>query len=169
MPLSRLLAASLIAIFLFSAETALAADQSGPTPNGALLVDGKVKHPERLSFDALRRLPAERVNVSFQTAHGTEKSSYTGVLLWRLLDEVGGIDDPEKGAELRHTISIRGRDGYKVVISTGEITPDFGGKPAMIAYERDGQELGEQGLRAVMPGDRRGGRYVRDVIEIEVE
>ena len=39
----------------------------------------------------------------------------------------------------------------------------------MIAYERDGEELGEQGLRAVMPGDRRGGRYVRDVIEINVE
>ena len=167
--MNGLLAASLVAIFLFSAEAGLAADQSAPTQNNALLVDGKVKHPQQLSLDVLRRLPAEWVAVSFQTAHGTQKSSYTGVLLWRLLAEVGGIDDPEKGAELRHTISIRGRDGYKVVISTGEIAPDFGGKPVMIAYERDGEKLGEQGLRAVMPGDRRGGRYVRDVIEIDVE
>jgi hypothetical protein len=105
----------------------------------------------------------------FQTSHGMEKSSYSGVLLWRLLAEAGGIDDPTKGAELRHTISITRRDGYVVIISTGEIAPDFGGKPAMIAYERDGVELGEQGLRAVMPGDRHGGRYVRDVVEIEVK
>jgi hypothetical protein len=105
MPMIRRLAASLVAIFLFSAETVLAADQSAPAQNNALLIDGKVKHPQRLSADALHRLPAERVDVSFQTAHGIEKSSYTGVLLWRLLDEAGGIDYPAKGAELRHTIS----------------------------------------------------------------
>jgi hypothetical protein len=57
------------------------------------------------------------------------------VLLWTLLGEAGGIDDPTKGAELRHTISITGRDGHVVIISTGEIAPDFGG----IARERPGQ------------------------------
>jgi hypothetical protein len=92
------------------------------------------------------------------------------VLLWTLLGEVGGIDDPAKGAELHHTISITGRDGYLVVISTGEIAPDFGGKPAMVAYERDGEELrDDKGLRVVMPGDKHSGRYVRDVVEIEVK
>ena len=167
--MNQLLAAGLVALFLVSAETALAADQSAPTQNAALLIDGKVKHPQRLSLDALRRLPAERVDVSFQTSHGMEKASYTGVLLWRLLDEAGGLDDAARGAELRHTINITGRDGYVVVVSTGEIAPDFGGRAAMIAYERDGEELGEKGLRAVMPGDKRGGRYVRDVVEIEVK
>jgi molybdate transport system regulatory protein len=130
---------------------------------------GKVKHPLRLSVDVLRKLPAERAEVSFQTARGIEKSSYTGVLLWTLLGEAGGIDDSAKGAELRHTISITGRDGYNVVVSTGEIAPDFGGKAAMIAYERDGEEFGDKGLRVVMPGDKHGGRYVRDVVEIEVK
>ena len=91
------------------------------------------------------------------------------MLLWTLLEAAGGIDDPAKGAELRHTINIRGRDGYIVVLSTGEIAPDFGGKPAMIAYERDGQKLGDTGLRILMPGDKHGGRYVRDVAEIEVK
>jgi DMSO/TMAO reductase YedYZ molybdopterin-dependent catalytic subunit len=133
------------------------------------VLDGLVKHPIRLSVDALRRLPAETVEVSIQTARGLEKSSYTGVPLWTLLGEAGGIADSAKGAELHHTISITGRDGYTVVISTGEVAPDFGGKAAMIAYQRDGQELGENGLRLVMPGDKRGGRYVRDVLEIEVK
>ena len=91
------------------------------------------------------------------------------MLLWALLAEAGGIDDSEKGAELRHTIKITGRDGYRVVISTGEIAPDFGGKRAMLAYERDGKDLGQAGLRVVMPGDKRGGRFVRDVVRIEIE
>jgi hypothetical protein len=86
-----------------------------------------------------------------------------------LLEEAGGIDDPAKGAELHHTITTTGRDGYVVVISTGEIAPDFGGKSAMVAYERDGQQLSDTGLRIVMPGDKHGGRYVRDVAEIEVK
>jgi hypothetical protein len=133
------------------------------------MLDGKVKHPQRVTVDMLRKLPVERVEVAFQTGHGMEKSNYTGALLWALLEEAGGIDDTAKGAELRHTITITGGDGYVVVISTGEISPDFGGKPAMIAYERDSQELADTGLRIVMPGDKHGGRYVRDVTEIEVK
>jgi DMSO/TMAO reductase YedYZ molybdopterin-dependent catalytic subunit len=169
----RLQMASGAVLFLLTIEAAVAADQSASgesiTQSSALVLDGKVKHPQRLSVDALRKLPAERVEVSFQTGRGIEKSSYTGVLLWTLLGEAGGIDDSAKAAELRHTISITGRDGYIVVISTGEIAPDFGGKAAMIAYERDGEELGDKGLRVVMPGDKHGGRYVRDVVEIEVK
>jgi hypothetical protein len=169
----QLLAASVVVLLLLTAGPVTAADQSAPgdatTPSSGLVLDGKVKHPQRLSVDILRKFPAERVEVAFQTGRGVEKSSYTGVLLWTLLGEAGGIDDSAKGAELCHTISITGRDGYTVVISTGEIAPDFGGKPAMIAYERDGQELGDTGLRVVMPGDKHGGRYVRDVAEIEVK
>lgn len=168
----QLFAANFVVLLLLTCAPIKAAEQSAPavaTPSTGLILDGKVKHPQRVNVDLLRSLPAEHVDVSFQAAHGTEKSSYTGVLLWALLAEAGGIDDPEKGAELRHTINITGRDGYSVVISTGEIAPDFGAKPAVVAYQRNGQELGDNGLRVVMPGDRHGGRYVRDVVEIEVK
>lgn len=165
--------ASIAAIFLLTAGGVVAVAQSAPgeapTQGSALMLDGKVKHPQHVTLDALHQLPVEHVAVSFQTSRGLEKSSYTGVMLWTLLDAAGGIDDAAKGAELRHTISITGRDGYNIVISTGEIAPDFGGKPAMIAYERDGAELGDNGLRVIMPGDKHGGRYVRDVVEIEVK
>jgi DMSO/TMAO reductase YedYZ molybdopterin-dependent catalytic subunit len=170
-PLRIQIAGLAAAFFLTAGGTAAVAQSAGETlpRSSALVLDGKVKHPQRLSLEALRQLPAEQVAVAFQTSRGIEKSSYTGVLLWTLLDAAGGIDDAAKGAELRHTISITGRDGYNIVISTGEIAPDFGGKPAMIAYERDGAGLADNGLRVVMPGDKRGGRYVRDVVEIEVK
>jgi hypothetical protein len=164
--------ATVVSLFLLTTEAALAAEQSvsGATSSGTgFVLDGKVKHPQQFNVDTLRRLPAELVEVSFQTGRGIEKSHYTGVLLWTLIGEAGGIDDAAKQAELRHTISITGRDGYVIIISTGEIAPDFGGKPAMVAYERDGEELGDQALRVVMPGDKHGGRYVRDVAEIEVK
>jgi hypothetical protein len=164
--------AGLVVLLIATIGSATAADQPAPakptTRVGGLLIDGKVKHPQNFSAAVLRKLPAEQVEVSFQTGRGAEKSSYTGVLLWTLLGEAGGIDDPAKGAELRHTIKITGRDGYTVVISTGEIAPDFGGKAAMVAYERNGEELGDDALRLVMPGDKHGGRYVRDVADIEV-
>jgi hypothetical protein len=54
-----------------------------------------------------------------------------------------------------------------VVTSTGEIAPDFGGKAALVAYERDGKPLDD--FRIVMPGDKHGGRNVRDVVTIAVE
>ena len=51
--------------------------------------------------------------------------------------------------------------------STGEIAPDFGGKPAIIAYERDGKSLGS--FQLVMPGDKRGGRNIHDIATIDIE
>jgi 2-methylisocitrate lyase-like PEP mutase family enzyme len=59
-------------------------------------------------------------------------------------------------------------EGILLLARTDEIAPDFGGKPAMVAYERDGEELRDKGLRVVMPGDKHGGRYVRDFVKIEV-
>ncbi|MBV9860923.1 MAG: hypothetical protein JO267_02120 [Alphaproteobacteria bacterium] len=72
-----------------------------------------------------------------------------------------------QGAALRHAIRITAKDGWVVVTSTGEIAPDFGDKRAFVAYERDGKPLAD--FRMVMPGDKHGGRYARDVVTIVVE
>jgi DMSO/TMAO reductase YedYZ molybdopterin-dependent catalytic subunit len=158
--LPLLLCAVLIAL---APVIAAAADQP------SLSIEGHVRHPQKFDLETLRELPAETVQVSFEGERAAQNSSFTGVRLWTLLDKAGGIDDSAKGAELRHVIKVSGRDGYIVVISTGEIAPEFGGKPALIAYQRDGAMLGEAGFRLVMPGDKRGGRNVRDVVTIAVE
>jgi hypothetical protein len=153
-----------------AAEPSLAASSAEPAGKEPVVeFAGKVKRPTGFDLEQLRRLPAETLQVSFETDRGAQKSSFTGVRLWALLDQAGGIDDPEKGAEFHHIVRITGRDGYVVVISTGEIAPEFGGKPALLAYRRDGAAQGETGFRLAMPGDKRGGRYVRDVVSITVE
>ncbi len=105
--------------------------------------------------------------MTYQTDRGPVTASFTGVLLWSLIETAGGIDDPGKGAAIRHAIRITAKDGYVMVTSTGEIAPELGGKQALVAYERDGKPLDD--FRIVMPGDKHGARNVRDVVTISVE
>jgi len=132
-----------------------------------LVLQGKVRQPQRLTFEDLKKMPAEHADVSYQTDRGPVIASFTGVLLWSLIGAAGGIDDSAKNPELRHAIRITAKDGYVVVTSSGEIAPDFGARGVIVAYERDGKPLDE--FRIVMPGDKHGGRNVRDVVSINVE
>jgi len=152
-------AASAVALFLLTGPVAAQSPE--------LLLDGKVKQPQRWMLDDLKKMPAEHATVSYQTDRGVVTASFTGVLLWSLIAAAGGIDDSGKSAELRHAIRITAKDDYVVVTSTGEIAPDFGGKAALVAYERDGKPLDD--FRIVMPGDKHGGRNVRDVISVKIE
>ena len=133
----------------------------------ALVLEGNVRQPQRWTLEDLKKMPAEHADVLYQTDRGPVRASFTGVLLWWLIGAAGGIDDSAKSPELRHAIRITAGDGYVVVTSSGEIAPDFGGKGVTIAYERDGKPLDE--FRIVMPGDKHGGRNVRDVVSINIE
>ncbi len=63
-------------------------------------------------------------------------------------------------------LAVTAEDNYLLMVSLGEIDPNFGNAPAMLAYARDGQPL--PALRLVFPGDKHGARDVRDVVRIEV-
>ena len=73
-------------------------------------------------------------------------------------------------ARLRVTVMVTAADGYQVAFGWGELDPEFGAAPILLAYARDGQPMGEkQGMaRIVVPGDKRGGRYVSMVKSIEL-
>ena len=133
----------------------------------ALVLEGKVRQPQRWTLEDLKKMPAEHADVSYQTDRGAVTASFTGILLWSLIKAAGGIDDSAKSPELRHAIRISAKDGYVVVTSTGEIAPDFGAKGAIVAYARDGKPLDD--FRIVMPGDKHGGRNIRDVVSINIE
>ena len=135
----------------------------------AFSVEGRVRQPQHFDLEALSKLPAEHVEVSFAGERGTTKASFTGVRLWAVLDQAGGIDDPDERASLHHIVKVTAKDGYFVILSTGEIAPDFGAKPAIVAYQRDEEPAGQAGFRLVMPGDKRGGRNVREIVKIDVE
>jgi hypothetical protein len=135
----------------------------------ALEIAGAVATPQHLTETQLKALPPTEVEVSFHTGHGDEKGKYTGALLWSLLQNAGLTDHQGNRPDLRHAIAITGSDGYVVIVSFGEIDPDFEGKPIIVAYARDGQPTdAKDRLRLIVPGDSHGGRDVRDVVRIEV-
>jgi hypothetical protein len=65
---------------------------------------------------------------------------------------------------------VTGADGYQVALGWGELDPEFGAAPILLAYLSDDKPMGDkQGMaRLVVPGDKRGGRYVSMVKSIEL-
>ncbi len=156
---------SLTPVFASPATTASAA----PATDAGFTIEGQVQHSQHFTAEDLEKLPATKVSVSYVTGHGQESGIYSGVLLWTLLNEAVLIDGPSKGGLLRHVMTITGRDGYSVVLSAGELAPDFEGKSVIMAYSKDNQPLAPaEGIRLIVPGDKHGGRAVRDVVKIDI-
>lgn len=81
--------------------------------------------------------------------------------------EVKRGDKPAE--QVRLVVRVTGADGYTAVIALGEMAPQFAGHPIQIADHMNAAPIPDHGLRLVVPGDKRGGRSVRDVVRIEIE
>jgi len=125
-----------------------------------LALSGSIAHPRTLTAADLAALPPTTLDLSFDTGKGPQRATYTGVLLWTLLAQAELVDAPGKRTHPLHTIVARGRDGYAVALAVGEVDPYFEGKEVIVAYLRDGKP---EEPRLVVPGDKHGGRGVRDL------
>ena len=131
-----------------------------------ILIDGQVSAPRSWSAADLKAQAPVTVEASY-LAHAEEHARFTGVSLWTLISMAKPIDAEGKNAKLRHTLIVTGSDGYAVAVAFGEFDPEFEGKQVLLAYERDGKPV--ESLQLVMPGDKRGGRYIHDIVHIEVK
>jgi hypothetical protein len=90
-----------------------------------------------------------------------------GVPLHELISGIGlRLGEGHKMDRLTFVILARGQDGYQVVLSWGEVDPEFGGCAALLATRYNDVHLPRPTL--VLPGDDRGSRYVRMVSELRV-
>jgi hypothetical protein len=99
--------------------------------------------------------------------------TYTGVSLWTLIQDAGLLTDPSvKNDLLRYGVGATGSDGYRALISLGEIDPAFGNQPDIVAYADTSGQLGPTGpdgqMRLIVPGDYAGGRYVSNLVSLRV-
>lgn len=123
-----------------------------------------------MTVEELSSLPTIEQQTTYETSKGTVSGSYEGPLLWSILEARGIGDAPGHNAQLKHALIVEGRDGYRILFSVGEIDPDFGNASIQLATEKDGKALpGAEGYRLIVPGDKRGARYVRDVVRIDVQ
>ena len=140
-------------------------------PFSPVAVTGNVAAPGIYNLPALAPATTEAVTY---TAAGTPVSdTYTGIGLWDLLTDAGGVSVAgAKNDILSKYVVATGADGYKAAFSLGEIAPQFGGQPVLVAYADTAGQLGPQGseglARMVVPGDNAGGRYVSDLLSLDV-
>lgn len=150
----------LVRLDVFPSGSTLAA--SGGGPSSGFTVSGAVGAPADFDLEALRALPATTVTVG--------PDQYTGVALWTLLDGLALTSDASiKNPLLSMYAVATGSDGYKAIVSIGEIHPSFGNARAVVAYQINGSPLDRNGMaRLVMPDDQAGSRRVSNLIGIEV-
>jgi hypothetical protein len=151
---------------------------SGPThhagpggPSTSFVLAGNLTHIGTVDLAQLQALPALTRTVTFLSAGKPVTDTYTGVSLWTLLNAAGILTDPGvKNDILRDYVVATGSDGYQAILSLGELNPKFGNEPDLVAYADTAGTLpgGDGFARLVVPNDIAGGRYVSNLVSLEV-
>jgi len=114
----------------------------------------------------LAALPHQTVTV--YNEHTKANETYAGVPLIDLLTRLGVPEKP-RGKDLRIYLVAEGSDGYKVVYSLGEVTPDVHDGTVMVADAEAGKPLTDSGpLKLVATGEKRPARWVRNLVAVRV-
>jgi hypothetical protein len=115
---------------------------------------------------ALAALP--HTTVSVYNEHTKANESYSGVPLIDLLVKLGVPDKP-RGQQFRTYLVAVGSDGYEVVYSLGEVTPDVSKSTVLVADSEDGKPIAQDGpLKMIATGEKRPARWVRNLAAIRV-
>lgn len=125
-------------------------------------LSGAIARPATFNLAALQALTPVTRTIGANT--------YTGVSLWDLVNAAGlNTNAAVKNDLLGFYVVATGSDGYRTVISLAEISPDFGNQPDIVAYQMNGAALTTNGFaRLVIPNDGKAGRYVSNLISLEV-
>ena len=119
-----------------------------------------------LSAKDLALLDHQAVDVV--NGHTNAKEHYSGVLLSSLLARVGVPDKPH-GKDFRLYLVAEGADGYEVVYSLGEVTPDIHDGTVIVADSLGGATISEDGpFKLVALGEKHPARWVRNLVSIRV-
>lgn len=161
---------NLSSVQVMSATSASQINGTGGGTSSQFALAGLVSNPALYTLSTLQALPSATETVTYRAGSSTVTGTFTGVSLWTLLSNAGLITNPDiKNDLLGKYLVATGSDGYKAVIALGEISPRFGNKDVLVAYNVNGQGLGADGFaRLVVPGDTFGGRYVSNLIGLEV-
>ncbi|MGA2216873.1 MAG: hypothetical protein ABSG51_02220 [Terracidiphilus sp.] len=114
----------------------------------------------------LANLPHTTITV--YNEHIKANQTYSGVPLIGLLTVLRVPDKPH-GKEFRFYLVAEGSDGYQVVYSLAEVTPDVHDATVIVADTLDGKPITDDGpLKLVATGEKRPARWVRNLVAIRV-
>ncbi len=120
------------------------------------------------TWTAATLAPLPHVTVTVHNEHTKADETYSGVPVIALLTPLGVADKP-RGKQLRLYVVASGSDGYEVVYSIGEVTPDVHDATIIVADTENGQPIQADGpLKLVSTGEKRPARWVRNLVGIDV-
>jgi len=153
----------------------LPAPEPSPPPEPTVEVGGAVDSPASYTVAELAARPATTMAVTYASGSGEQTRTYTGANLWSLLSDSGLQTDPSRRNDLNSRyVLATGSDGYRAVFSLGELDPSLGNRESLVAYATviDGQSQplpeSDGPFRVTAPGDVKGGRYVSNLIRLDV-
>ena len=171
------------AIFLcaFGLGTVAAQEQTSPMPTGAMSETRKPAPPagplqititygdKTATWTAATLAALPHTTVTVHNEHTKADETYSGVPLIALLTPLGVTDKP-RGKDLRLYVVAAGSDGYEVVYSIGEVTPDVHDAAVLVADTENGAPINADGpLKLVATGEKRPARWVRNLVSIKVQ
>jgi molybdopterin-dependent oxidoreductase-like protein protein len=143
-------------------------DLSDAPASDTIELRGGLDRPGRVDADALLAMPRTILQTRPSKGHNDvvrPGQSFTGVLVWDLLDNAGiRLDDTLHEPFMRKVVIARDGDGYGVVIAGGELDPRFLNAPFIVAPTSDTNP----GLRLIAPYDIAGARSVKGIASLEV-
>ena len=134
----------------------------------ALRVTGEVPNHLDVSVADIAAFQRQTIRVSDEKGVQIE---YSGVPVVEILQQAGAPMGKElRGPNMALGVIARAPDGYQVLFSLTEFDPAFSDRVILLADHRDGKPLDkrEGPLRIVVPGDKRGARWIRGVDTLEV-
>ena len=174
MQLSILLAVGVGSISLYSQAANPPSAEMGemhhgahaPLPAGPLKITFGDKRAE-WTPEKLASLPHQTIKL--YNEHAKADQTFAGVPLIELLKPLGVAEKP-RGKDFQLYVVAEGSDGYKVVYSIGEVTPDVHHGTVLVADAMDGKPLATNGpVQLVASDENRPARWVRNLVAIRVE
>ncbi len=120
------------------------------------------------SWTAATLAPLSQTTVTVHNEHTKADETYSGVPLIDLLAKLGVPGKP-RGKQFLIYVEAAGSDGYEVVYSLGEITPDVHDATVLVADIENGKPIADDGpLKLVATGEKRPARWVRNLVSVRV-
>lgn len=145
--------------------TAAAQDR---TADCRIAIDGDVPRPITVGPAELSRLPRYTVTAR---DHGGPATEYQGVRLGDVVALAGApLGAALRGPAMTQSVIVSAADGYRVLFALPELDTAFTDRPILLVDRERGQPLEENEgpCRVVVPWEKRGARWIRQVTAIEL-